>query len=935
MAIFNPTPQTSNDPNYLGYSQGTDRAQVSRTYENLFHGLTEVASAAPKAIDDVIKHKIKEDVRGSLEAVRDSFGVKAAAEAPGNITGVKGDPSNYRDGEEGGGSLVAGAKGPVKGAPPGVQKLGNRLESLQSAYQNGELSESYYWSRMESVVRQMRSQYKGYEDYIDERVANILGTTPANALRRALLNDMDMAEKAQQRALSDDQKFIRQNAAHLPPDYYTREREGRPYSMRQVEAYVAVQKQEENRISTLRSKYALDKDHKEARAGDAERLAETHLDHIYNTFVTRAAQAGGIGSVRELSEKIQQKLASGKPPTPEEQQQLKSAFAQLKQELSTRVDEALHRPFSKDKPDTYATDIKDQGKLKALKDNILSRLDQMEKNIMDEKYGLVGMNLALSNSMRNETLRQTLQSHSIFKKLDALRAIGGEKLIELLMMPREGADSPILKDTLQGLRTLDAAELATGQGNPSQQLDRRINAGKNDPGLKDPKGVVTFINDQAMMLKNKDVPDKIAENAAKSIFSAANRDFLTKLQPADRMKAFTILASPEAAERVRQLSRINPEIGQLYHQWVAHSSVGLFKAEIDTVSNEITDPHSVVKLTFDPGASQFVASPREGYEKELREMQARGHNPLNITTGINRVLKTFEASLDPSANKQEEVLKFLKGIGADPNAPKREGFWPALWEAVKKGWDYLGQDEGKAFSPSSGVPPGAPEKVPGKSSGLGGSEVAHPTEYALEDSLGAPGANGKATRVFRADGDRRGVEGVEMVSLTGGPDQEILDRTEPLRELIGKAETGGTNGYNRVFGSTKNYPLTDMSVDEVLAFQGRMVRSGSPSTAAGKYQILRSTLAELKKEMGLTGDEQFTAELQDQMAVALLRRRGLDKFLAGEMNRKEFTNRLAMEWAGLPNTTGSSHYAGDGLNKATVKLRDVLDVVKQMEAEAS
>jgi hypothetical protein len=35
-----------------------------------------------------------------------------------------------------------------------------------------------------------------------------------------------------------------------------------------------------------------------------------------------------------------------------------------------------------------------------------------------------------------------------------------------------------------------------------------------------------------------------------------------------------------------------------------------------------------------------------------------------------------------------------------------------------------------------------------------------------------------------------------------------------------------------------------------------------------------------------------------------------------------------MEWAGLPNTTGKSHYDGDGLNKATVKLRDVLSQLK-------
>ena len=59
--------------------------------------------------------------------------------------------------------------------------------------------------------------------------------------------------------------------------------------------------------------------------------------------------------------------------------------------------------------------------------------------------------------------------------------------------------------------------------------------------------------------------------------------------------------------------------------------------------------------------------------------------------------------------------------------------------------------------------------------------------------------------------------------------------------------------------------------------------------------------------------------------------RGYDDWQGGKITRKQFVDRLAMEWAGLPNTTGKSHYHGDGLNRATIRLRELLQVLPQPE----
>ena len=169
----------------------------------------------------------------------------------------------------------------------------------------------------------------------------------------------------------------------------------------------------------------------------------------------------------------------------------------------------------------------------------------------------------------------------------------------------------------------------------------------------------------------------------------------------------------------------------------------------------------------------------------------------------------------------------------------------------------------------------------------------------------------------------------------------VRDALKPLYDLIGAAESN--NNYEAYFGHPDNVDdprLTEMTLLQVLAWQGARVASGSRSSAAGRYQIIRKTLLSLLDEMDLTGSELFDAAMQDAMARTLLERRGLEDFLTRRITVDEFGDSLAREWAALPLLTGSrvgeSYYAGDGLNRALVspsQLRQVLEAVLPRTAE--
>ncbi len=135
-----------------------------------------------------------------------------------------------------------------------------------------------------------------------------------------------------------------------------------------------------------------------------------------------------------------------------------------------------------------------------------------------------------------------------------------------------------------------------------------------------------------------------------------------------------------------------------------------------------------------------------------------------------------------------------------------------------------------------------------------------------------------------------------------------------LLDTIAGPESGGR--YDVQYGGSTVPNLANMTLDQVQAHQKAHGRK-TGSSAIGKFQIISKTMAGLKKDLKLTGDELFTPELQDRMGMELLKRRGYDKFLAGDLSRDAFASNLSKEWAGLPKDAGgASYYAGDAMNNA-------------------
>lgn len=160
---------------------------------------------------------------------------------------------------------------------------------------------------------------------------------------------------------------------------------------------------------------------------------------------------------------------------------------------------------------------------------------------------------------------------------------------------------------------------------------------------------------------------------------------------------------------------------------------------------------------------------------------------------------------------------------------------------------------------------------------------------------------------------------LKVDSATSGKIGELLN-------FIARYESGGD--YNIMVGG-KRGNLTSMTVGQVLDMQKDMIAKGHESTAVGRYQYIRKTLAGTAAQLGMNVDKtKFNEKTQDALAIQTLRTIGLEEWLAGKLNDGAFLNKVARVWASVPTTSGQSYYAGVGSNKAGVNTKVALNTLQ-------
>lgn len=850
---------------FLNLAKGTDAPKPDTATGTALKGIGDLLSQTVGVVDQANKTAIDRELYAAVDEQRDEQGVGVVASNPNVLI-----PQDA--------TTVDNAK--TQPLPPSIGATEASVARLTAAYKDGKISDTYYWAQVESKVRSIRARYPGYREEIDKKVSSITGTTPANALRRSLLEDLNSKKSAAQTAEEKWQAAVEKDKEWMTPEQYLRAKQSKDPSER-----LTIQSEVQQRQST-------DKKYASLQAALSAKKAQNQdvRDEAYSQVTTRANDFvlstinGGLAAAKDLEKLLEG--GAGKVRTPEEQQQIRATFNALKLQVTTGLQKIYTNKFGDGSNNSYAGLIAEPGKLEALTKQAMVPLEAMEKSLTDGDFGTFNMDKNLIQGIENANVRALLENVPEFQALQAARKIMGDQL-------------PTWLNSVEGAATLNNAAKAMNQivlmkiGNGSIKSGIEGLRELQRAGIKDPAAYKANIQQSINALKDPKAPDAVLNTVGTAYFGEANKNFATEFKTEKQQRqVFGQLTSPEITKNLSDRKGTNPDVWNSYKTWAGTTFNALNRQTVADIKE--LGSRSDIGIKFIPREDGTIT-----FEQP----------PLSGTQGQVTSLGVWENN---RRRAQELVDKFNSGVQSLSPIIKADG--GKITQELDSFYKNMGIGSVPLVKPSGDKRSEAPAP----------EGMVQLAAYSPDEQQGTFAYRDTAIDL---EGETR-----QLIDLDGkGFVSSNYGRFSPILDVIGKAEA--PKGYNQIFGDNREAPLENMTILEVYDLQRSMLRSGSESTAVGRYQFLRDTLMETVNRLGLDPKTvKFTPEVQDQLAVALVGK-SLKAYQEGKIDADTLADRLADKWAGLPLANGQSKYKGVGSNNATISRRAVLAAIADLKQD--
>lgn len=679
MADINVGVNKTNDPSYLGNSQGTDRAslqplasvpelstkyvqpdyQANKSAAVGLKGLGDLGEAALKLTDAVIQRKADDVLTKGIQDIRDSFGVGAASQDSGVAKAVG------QGGAEGV-SLTDADKG---NQPVAINRLGNRIAGLTEQYQQGGLSNSAYYAKLESFVRETKTQFPGYANEIDSMVATKVGTTPANALRSALLNDVTSLQNKVQSLNDKWTTFKRQNADQIYTIWPNFDQIEGSLSRSQIEAEVGKRQARELQTKNKLQDLALVDKSNAARTDQANDVALQIGSEISRNTVIGVTNTMGIQNAGDLRQYIIDVQTGKRPqPGPEELQQLSGLFSTLEQKATAAFNAQANRPLNSNTTETLASVLRDPSKLDAARTVALSDIRTIKEGLFNDQHGIVAATVQYNKA--NDALIDKQLSTKIPNLNIAAgvrRKIGDNAIGNLIIDSQSGMGA----DLMTGLR--NAGWEAASRGVPI--IETATSMSRDD---KSGAAVRQHVRDTTGFVINQDkLADKsLADTSFKSLYGPGNRMLIDAYNsnPGSQVQAFKDMVRPEMTQAVKKR---NASDQKMYSDWANDSFTSVFQTQANGV-NAAANAYKLngnLTLEYDPNNQQFSYKGNKLAPQGLLANANQKLQPLNAAIGTMQDVWKMSGQ-EPNKQLHDRLLV----MGIEPGSP----LYKALDDQVRK-----------------------------------------------------------------------------------------------------------------------------------------------------------------------------------------------------------------------------------------------------------
>lgn len=630
MAEFNPKFKTPNDPSYIGFSRETSG---KTSLSGLIKDVGSTAIQGINTVDEINTENIKSEITNASVGQADT----AAKDATPST------PTETDDGDTTAVDVFGEEK--TSASVPEINKGTDRAAKLTQAYKQGKITSTAYWGQMATLSKSLKSRYAGYGDVIDKQFQGVTGQIPANALaeskRKEYLKGVATAASEEKQFNS----FIKSNIQYLPADYFDRIKAGKPYT--QLETYSAVHKTRstEHNLNYEKDKLAI------AHA-QGNLVEEQAVGQAQNALNTRADSILGEVATTELINGIQQAQAKGSQITPQEKEQIRVGFGQLMLKTEQSLEDELRKPSS-DGSQTYYSMIKDPGKVKAIKEQALSRLNFVKDLLENDHHGVLGATLNNAKAIQDDATNKLLKSDDFFALADAANKNGGGPLIgEHFADPSfVGARTRAGK----ALGDLMTAKIAAGKPEPAVEAIKKV---MEQPGASpdDKKAQARdVVNRNVSAILSTNATQTSTATAAENLYGKGNSNFLAHLPPSQQTEMYTKLVSEPVTKKMLETKATRPDLWERYKDWAKGSFMALQRTNAASIQEGVQNRENI-DIEWDSSTNQFKTKLTAAGKEALRKQQQ------GTDTFISGFEEAFQGDVEGAVTAMNKQIKVLEGV---------------------------------------------------------------------------------------------------------------------------------------------------------------------------------------------------------------------------------------------------------------------------------
>lgn len=532
----------------------------------------------------------KEAVRTGVEKLRDNYTAALTKVRDQQIAGVAPTAGTL---------AAAGIKPQTLGdeaeaeIPGGLQAGLDKAKTLGTAMaQNSggiKANDTLYTGALNALAKNLRNQYPGSKDFIDEQIAKVSGKNPANAFYENLLQDINQGLNAGKSVVDKDHAFIDKYIDSIPGMELMRSKYDRGDANSQdLRNYVA-----------QKSKLQIDQKAAEAARAALKSQGELTVQRVKSDFAKESGdvindawqtsrEATNTKTPKEIVNYFNQQATGQIPYLGEDQNrdwlttlasQKVAAAAQLRAIALRRDSEG----------NSYASNAGGIHNLKAEMDEQLSLYDNVISMVKDKDYKGVYYVLNQNNAMKNQATNELFKDSTVGEQTRRMSAVTEA------VGPQTG--SILLQDAIVGgLDSRYTAYVGGAKEHMLAQPDPNNPTGISDV-LKDAGGkkivdpnVYKSIIDVTKVIADPTVKDQAKINLATAAFSPKEIGSLNHFSnPADRQTAFMTMTDPKITDMMAKL----PQKTQIeYRNWVEKTWGGILARD------SIADLSKIKSQTF-------------------------------------------------------------------------------------------------------------------------------------------------------------------------------------------------------------------------------------------------------------------------------------------------------------------------------------------------